>query len=140
MFNKSQTDLRISLLEEKQQTQDEISKQMLEKLEQAVEKISESTRDISQILIRHEERIERSVEVNNSTVQIINRIEKDLEEDIKGVNIKVNDLSKELDGLKSKQWLWAGVILAVSFFVGYYDNIQMIKDNSPPAPTSSHAG
>lgn len=132
MFNKSQTDLRISLLEEKQQTQDEISKQMLEKLEQAVEKISESTRDISQILIRHEERIERSVEVNNSTVQIIGRIEKDLAEDIKDVDKRVSDLSKEFDGLKSKQWLWAGVILAISFFVGYYDNIQMIYNKTSP--------
>jgi exonuclease VII large subunit len=139
MFNRNQTELRISLLEEKQQTQEEISKQMLEKLEQAVEKISESTREISQILIRHEERIERSVQINNSTVQVIDRLEKSLGEDIKDVDQRVNSLSKEMDGLKSKQWLWAGVLMAISFFIAYYDNIQMFNQGRIDQPSAPHA-
>jgi cysteinyl-tRNA synthetase len=134
MFNKGQTELRVSLLEERVQTYDEISKQMLEKLEQAVERISESTRDISQILIRHEERIEKSAEVNQSTIQIIDRVEKSITEDLAKVEERVNSLSGVVENLKKQQWLWVGVLAATSFFIGYVDKIQSIQ-NPPPAPT-----
>lgn len=133
MFNKGQTELRVSLLEERVQTYDEISKQMLEKLEQAVEKISESTRDISQILIRHEERIEKSAEANQSTIQIIDRVEKSITEDVAKVEERVNSLSGVVENLKKQQWLWVGVLAATSFFISYIDKIQSIQ-NPPPPP------
>ena len=73
---------RVSLLEEHLASYDEISKQMLSRLEQAVEKISESTRNISQILIRHEERIDRASEASAALIQLINKTENELKNNL----------------------------------------------------------
>ncbi len=111
---------------------DEISKQMLNKLEQAVEKISESTRNISQILIRHEERIDRASEANAALIQLINKTENELnnkiEKTVEDVKEQVDANSIEIEDLKKGKWIWVGVVMAVSFFVSQlriFDNIHL---------------
>lgn len=124
-----QYEVRVSLLEERLQAYDEVSRQMLSKLEQAVEKISESTRDISQILIRHEERIDRTTEASNALIQLLNKTEQDVKEKIqdetKATSKRIDELSTEvsnnrrsIDELRKTRWLWVGIITATSFFVG----------------------
>lgn len=123
---------RVSLLEERLASYDEISKQMLNKLEQAVEKISESTRNISQILIRHEERIDRASEANAALIQLINKTENELnnkiEKTVEDVKEQVDANSIEIEDLKKGKWIWVGVVMAVSFFVSQlriFDNIHL---------------
>jgi len=74
---------RVSLLEERLSAYDEVSKQMLYKLEQAVEKISESNNNISQILIRHDERIEKVAEDSSDSLKNIEKAKTDLSQEIK---------------------------------------------------------
>lgn len=129
---------RVSLLEERLSYYDEISKQMLSKLEQAVDKISESTRDISQILIRHEERIDRASEANAAIVQLIGKTEAELKEKIdktiEDVKEQVDTNSLAIDDLKKNKWIWVGIAMAVSFLVGQFrigDHIQLPKPSAP---------
>lgn len=116
----SPSEIRVSVLEQKLQTFDEISKQMLTKLEQAVDKISESNANISQILIRHEERIDRGAEANNTIIQLINKTEREIKQEVKeGESAlwgRVRDNEKSIDELKKTRWVWVGALVAASFF------------------------
>lgn len=145
-LGKPSTPIRISLLEEKFQAYDELSKKMLSKLEQAVEKISESNQNISQILIRHEERIDRSVEANDAILTMLSRSESDLKgemekqdkkfkEDLDKHEKKINDMNTTLEDLKKNRWIWFGVILASSFFI----NQLKLAERILPAPAPQSA-
>jgi gas vesicle protein len=107
-------DARLTVLEERLQAFDELSRQMLSKLEQAVDKISESNQNISRILARHEERIDRSTEVNSATLKIIERAETDLKAKIKGLENSIEDLKKA-------RWIWFGVAIATTFFLNQFN-------------------
>lgn len=105
---------------------------MLTKLEQAVEKISESNSSISQILIRHEERIDRASETNTAILELIDNTKKDLKEKIEGIQSDNNTNKAEIEKLRNKSWLWAGIVMASSFFVSQFRIIDMIIQ--PPKP------
>ena len=127
---------RVSLLEERIASYDEISKQMLSRLEQAVDKISESTREISQILIRHEERIDRASEANAAVIQLISKTENELKNDLtqksKGIEDRVDKNTTDIDDLKKNRWIWIGVMAASSFFLGQLDVFNAIQELNPP--------
>lgn len=135
MFNSNDLPFktRVSLLEERLSSYDEVSKQMLNKLEQAVEKISESTRDISQILIRHEERIDRANDENNAMIQLINKIDTDIRKDIKDfekeANDKISTNTKSIEDLVKGKWIWVGAVAAASFFLG---QLRVVEIFNPP--------
>lgn len=126
---------RVSLLEERIASYDEISKQMLSRLEQAVDKISESTREISQILIRHEERIDRASEANAAVVQLINKTENELKSDLtlksKSIEDRVDKNTTDIEDLRQNKWIWVGVMAASSFFLGQLDVFDTIQQLNP---------
>ncbi len=115
-------DVRVSVLEDRLQNFDEISRQMLNKLEQAVDKISESNRNISQILIRHEERIDRSAEANGTVLQLIHKTEGELKQEI-------SNQQKQIEDLKKTRWIWAGIVIASSFFLGQSNMVSKVLHN-----------
>jgi DNA repair exonuclease SbcCD ATPase subunit len=118
---------RITILEERLQSFDQISKQMLEKLEQAVDKISESNQNISLILTRHEERLDRSAEANSSTLRLIERTEAELKEKISGIE-------KSLEELKKTRWMFAGIVLAATLFLPHFDLAEKLFETEKPMP------
>lgn len=117
-------DVRVSILEERLQSYDELSKQMLTKLEQAVEKISESNSNISQILIRHEEKIDRASEDKDIMYNVIHSNEDRLSKQIETNRAAIQDL-------KNFRWLWAGAILATSFFVSQFKIVEYFMPQQP---------
>lgn len=126
---------RVSLLEERIASYDEISKQMLSRLEQAVDKISESTREISQILIRHEERIDRASEANAAVIQLINKTENELKSDLiqksKDIEERVDKNTVDIEDLRKNKWIWVGIMAASSFFLGQLEVFDTIQELTP---------
>jgi ElaB/YqjD/DUF883 family membrane-anchored ribosome-binding protein len=126
---------RVSLLEERIASYDEISKQMLSRLEQAVDKISESTREISQILIRHEERIDRASEANAAVIQLINKTENELKNTLtqksKDIEERVDKNTADIEDLRKNKWIWVGIMAASSFFLGQMDVFNTIEQFTP---------
>lgn len=154
-LGKTSTPIRISLLEEKLQAYDELSKQMLSKLEQAVEKISESNQSISQILIRHEERIDRSNEANDAILAMLNRNEHDFKDEIEKQDKKFSDkiksheekiktINTSVEELKKNRWILLGIALASTFFINQLRIIDKIIDTPPqqiqPIPLLKYEG
>ena len=133
---------RVSLLEERIASYDEISKQMLSRLEQAVDKISESTREISQILIRHEERIDRASEANAAVIQLINKTENELKSNLiqksKDIEDRVDKNTTDIEDLRKNKWIWVGIMAASSFFLGQLEVFDAIKEFTPQRNESEY--
>jgi hypothetical protein len=117
--------VRVSVLEEKLQAYEEISKQMLSKLEQAVEKISESNTNISQILIRHEERIDRASEAESTILKLVDKTETEL-------NQRIDANTAEIEGLKKNRWLLAGIVIGITFILSQFRVFDYILPQPPP--------
>ena len=113
------------MLEEKLESYVDISKQMLTKMEKAVEKISESNSNISQILVRHDERLEYMSEYTESYSEKINKVEAALKEEINGIK-------KDIEDMKKTRWLWSGIVIACCFFLVELDLASKIFPTQQP--------
>ena len=71
---------KLAVLESKLNIYEELSREMLSKLESAVEKISEGNNRIAMILTKHDERIEQSIKTDELIIKMI--------EDVKEANTK----------------------------------------------------
>jgi DNA repair exonuclease SbcCD ATPase subunit len=94
----------LSVLEAKFQIYEDLSKEMLDKLERAVDRISEGNQAVALILERHENRLEQVDKADAAILELI----KDLKDRIKEIEKKLEDVSKI-------KWmtLGCGVVLAV---------------------------
>ena len=120
---------RVSLLEERLSAYDEVSRQMLTKLEQAVEKISESNNNISKILIRHEERIERAAEDSSDSLKNVEKAKKELKDEIKTLSDNFG---------KTNRFIWMGLGMAAlsSVLLSQIDLVDFFF--SPPPPRAPY--
>ena len=94
----------ISVLEAKFKIYEDLSKEMLDKLERAVDKISESNQNVALILERHENRLDQVDKTENALLELI----KDLKD-------KIKEIEKKLEEVSQIKWmtLGCGVVLAV---------------------------
>jgi septation ring formation regulator EzrA len=93
----------LAVLESKFQIYEELSKEMLDKLERAVATISENSNRISLILERHEFRLN---EVDKNDQAIMKLIEK--------IEDKMDNLESKVDGVTRFRWLVVGVAIAIT--------------------------
>jgi hypothetical protein len=97
----------ISVLEAKFSIYEELSKEMLDKLERAVDKISESNQNVALILERHESRFEQADRADKAIMNLIERVEK-----------KLDELESRVDGITKFRWITVGVATAVAVVIG----------------------
>jgi septation ring formation regulator EzrA len=113
----------LAVLESKFQIYEELSKEMLDKLERAVATISENSNRISLILERHEFRLN---EVDKNDQAIMKLIEK--------IEDKMDNLESKVDGVTRFRWLVVGVAIAITTVVQSRD---VFIDMLTPDQTSS---
>jgi DNA repair exonuclease SbcCD ATPase subunit len=97
----------VSVLEAKFQIYEDLSKEMLDKLERAVDKISESNQQVALILERHENRLDQ-----------VDKAEAAILELIKGINEKLSGLEKKVEELSKFRWYTMGVVGAATLIIG----------------------
>jgi ElaB/YqjD/DUF883 family membrane-anchored ribosome-binding protein len=97
----------LELLEAKFQIYEDLSKEMLDKLERAVDKISESNQNVALILERHENRLEQNDRNDNIIMELI----KDVKDRIEKVENRVNDLA-------TFRWISVGIGTAAVIVIG----------------------
>jgi acetylglutamate kinase len=68
------SDSKVAQLEAKLDIYEELSREMLAKLENAVDKISEGNARIATILAKHDERIEQSIKSDDLIIKMIDEI------------------------------------------------------------------
>lgn len=111
----------IEILEAKFQIYEDLSKEMLDKLERAVDKISESNQNVALILERHENRLEQSDKTDSAIMQLI----QDVKDRIEKVENRVNDLA-------TFRWITVGVATAAAAIIsssGFFGNLLTTGNN-----------
>lgn len=98
---------KISVLEAKFQIYEDLSKEMLDKLERAVDKISQSNQNVALILERHENKLEQSDRADAATLELI-----------KGVSSKFDDLAVTVEGLTKFRWVTVGIATTSVIIIG----------------------
>jgi hypothetical protein len=84
----------LAVLESRFQIYENLSKQMLSRLENAVDKITESNHTVAIILERHENRLDQNTQANGLIIKMIEEIKNNIDKRILVVEKKVEEVSK----------------------------------------------
>ena len=93
---------KIDVLESKLSIYEQLSREMLDKLESAVEKISESNNRIALILAKHDERIEQSIKSDRLIIKMIEDMKSSTDERLNKLEAKSEDFSRV-------KWMTVGI-------------------------------
>lgn len=117
------SDVRMAVLEEKLNVYEELSREMLAKLEVAVDKISESIQSISKITIRHEERIDKSLESNAALIKLIDTIQEKRKEDRTELISKIQETNTKLEEMYKFRYTVIGALIIISLVITVASNV-----------------
>ncbi len=102
---------KIAVLESKLDIYEDLSKEMLDKLEKAVGTISENSNKIAVILERHESRLNESERADKLIIGMLEEMKARHEKDNETIHSRVSALQKKVD-INAKFVIGAGAVLA----------------------------
>lgn len=114
----------LAVLESKFQIYEELSKEMLDKLERAVATISENSNRISLILERHEARLNESDRNDAAILRLVEKVEE-----------KVDEIEGKVAQLSKFRWITVGVVIAVTSIIQYTGIFHRVLTS--PSPTAT---
>ena len=128
MFNNFSKDLaKLDVLESKLNIYESLSREMLDKLENAVDKISEGNSRIATILAKHDERIEQSLKTDELMIRMIEDVKHSNSEEHKAVIKRLEKVEANVNELSKFKWqaaaLVGAAILLVGLVVPFVDNM-----------------
>ena len=123
---------KVAVLESKLDIYEDLSREMLTKLEAAVEKISEGNNRIAQILTKHDERIEQSMKTDALIIKMIDELKSESEKDHKVIHDRIDRIQVELKALSKFRWQVGGVLVVAALIIGAGSRIAPIFLTSGP--------
>ena len=129
-------DSKVAVLESKLNIYEDLSREMLTKLESAVEKISEGNNRIAQILTKHDERIEQSMKTDTLIIKMIEEAKVQSDKDHKIIHERIDKIQEELKGISKFRWQAGAIVAAVVLIVGAGSRIAPFFLTSDAAPTT----
>lgn len=102
---------KLAVLESKLSIYEDLSKEMLDKLEKAVGTISENSNKIAVILERHENRLDESERADKLIIGMLEEMKARHEKDNETIHQRVSVLQKKVD-VNAKFVIGAGAVLA----------------------------
>ena len=109
---------KIAVLESKLDMYEELSREMLTKLETAVDKISEGNTQIATILAKHDERIEQSIKSDELIIKMIDEIKATEEKNHKVIHDRIDRLQVEIKAFSKFRWQVGGVLVVGALLIG----------------------
>ena len=110
-------DPKVAVLESKLDIYEDLSREMLTKLEAAVEKISEGNNRIAQILTKHDERIEQSMKTDTLIIKMIDELKETGEKNNKIIHERIDRLQVDIKGFAKFRWQVGGVLVVTTMFL-----------------------
>ena len=107
----------IAVLESKFDMYENLSKEMLDKLERAVTSISENSNKISVILERHENKLEESEKTDALLLKMLDEVKEENKRDHKEVRDRIVKVEEKIQDFSKFRWQVGGVIIVASLFV-----------------------
>ena len=134
MFNNFSKDLaKLDVLESKLNIYESLSREMLDKLENAVDKISEGNSRIATILAKHDERIEQSLKTDELMIKMIDEVKHSNSEEHKAVIKRIETVETNISELSKFKWqaaaLVGAAVLLVGMIVPFVDNMLSMPYN-----------
>lgn len=102
---------KLAVLESKLNIYEDLSQQMLDKLEKAVGTISENSNKIAIILERHESRLDESERTDNLIIKMIDELKQTEEKNHQIIHERIDRIQKKVDA-NQKFVVGAGAVLA----------------------------
>ena len=110
-------DPKVAVLESKLDIYEDLSREMLSKLEAAVEKISEGNNRIAQILTKHDERIEQSMKTDSVIIKMIDELKETGEKNNKIIHERIDRIQVDIKGFSKFRWQVGGVLLVGAMMI-----------------------
>ena len=104
---------KLAVLESKLDIYEDLSKEMLDKLERAVGTISENSNKVAIILERHENRLDESQKHDELVLKMFDEMKESNRRDHKEVQTRIDVLEKKIDDLYKFRWITVGVAVAL---------------------------
>jgi ABC-type Fe3+-citrate transport system substrate-binding protein len=114
-FNSSKD---LAVLEGKFQIYEDLSKETLEKLERAVEKISEGNQQVALILAKHEEKIEQGIRADELIVKMIEEMREMNSKEHGAVISRIEKVENKISDLSKFRWIAVGIATAAVISIG----------------------
>ena len=108
---------KIEIIESKLDMYEDLSREMLSKLENAVDKISEGNNRIAQILTKHDERIEQSMKTDTLIIKMIDELKETGDKNNKVIHDRIDRLQVDLKTLSKFRWQGGGVLIVVAIVI-----------------------
>jgi len=112
------SDPKVAVLESKLDMYEDLSREMLAKLESAVEKISEGNNHIAQILTKHDERIEQSMKTDALIIKMIDELKETEERNNTIIHERIDKIQVDIKAFSKFRWQVGGVLVVVALLVG----------------------
>lgn len=109
---------KLAVLESKLSIYEDLSREMLSKLEAAVDKISEGNSRIATILAKHDERIEQSMKNDALLVKMIDEMKEDNDKEHRQIEERFNKIDEKIEELKKFRWQTGGFLAFVIVIIG----------------------
>ena len=122
---------KLAVLESKLDIYEDLSKEMLDKLERAVATISENSNRVAIILERHESRLNESDKNDAAILKLVEKVEQKID----AVEKRVNDLSRF-------RWMTVGIATAAVVIIKSADlfgTVLTLKSNNATIPGATSA-
>jgi hypothetical protein len=125
---------KIAVLESKLNIYEELSREMLSKLEAAVDKISEGNNRIATILVKHDERIDQSIKTDELIIKIIDEVKEENRQDHARVIKRIEGLENKIEEVTKYRWIVVGALVLLSFaFSNSHIVVDLLTPNYQPA-------
>ena len=132
MFNNKDI-AKLDVLESKLNIYESLSREMLDKLETAVDKISDANQHIANILTKHDEKIEQSVKTDELIVKMIDDVKESNSKEHAAVIKRLETVEASIAELSKFKWqaaaLVGAAVLIVGFVVPFVDNLMPMQYN-----------
>lgn len=124
---------KLDVLESKLNIYESLSREMLDKLENAVDKISEGNSRIATILAKHDERIEQSIKTDELLIKMIDDVKNQNSAEHSRVIVRIEKVESTIGELSKFKWqalaLVGAAVLLTGVVVPFLDNIMPLQYN-----------
>ena len=117
------SDSKVAQLEAKLDIYEELSREMLAKLENAVDKISEGNARIATILAKHDERIEQSIKSDDLIIKMIDEMKDSIEKNNQIIHGRIDKVQEELKSVSRFRWQAGGVLVVAGLLITAISNL-----------------
>jgi hypothetical protein len=125
---------KLDVLESKLAMYESLSREMLDKLENAVDKISESNQRIATILVKHDERIDQATRTDELIIKMIEEVKRTNTTEHMSVINRIDKIERSIDDLSKFRWQVGAVAGLAVLVVGFLTTVvtPFIDNMLPP--------